>query len=477
MLPPTRIQLSLPKQQKHKNQSVGVPGFEVEKEKEAKNVSTAASQQSLVIPALENSWKGACGVNTSSSGEKKLKITNESLSAANVSSNLKQEDLEAAEALQHEALTSNEDTSSTVNKMVLPSTGNRLINSNIEDSDRVKFENDVSRLPAALALDSDVYKTVPIADFGAAMLRGMGWNDKSDNMKDTDDSTMPRPHRLGLGATPKLELPEKKRPISQDQFHKRQKLQQQQDSYIKQRQKQIAADRQRTLQNGSLVQLGSKRRARIVQLVGVPGLNQVKVRVEGSSDDTVVPRREIGDLLSRTELEGKPFMEAADEKPCKLDRHREEGKGKKYEEDRKKKKKKDRKNNPKPSKPSPLFPPRSWIIPSIRVRVISTKLGKEFFKEKGVVVDVTPAGATIQLNSGQLLDRVPEKYLETALPKVGGAVVVLNGVSDEYHHAKGQLLDRKDGQGVVQMYSDKCAMRLALDDMAEWCGPSGEDDY
>mmetsp|Transcript_4902 Transcript_4902/g.7531 ORF Transcript_4902/g.7531 Transcript_4902/m.7531 type:complete len:89 (+) Transcript_4902:1814-2080(+) len=81
---------------------------------------------------------------------------------------------------------------------------------------------------------------------------------------------------------------------------------------------------------------------------------------------------------------------------------------------------------------------------------------------------------------GQLIEHVPEKYLETVLPKVSTTtttnhVIVLKGM---HKFAKGKLLEKKlnDGQGIVQLYEDKNIITLSLDDIAEWCGPLDDDD-
>ena len=98
---------------------------------------------------------------------------------------------------------------------------------NSDDSrDVQQYHKDMEALPAALEETAEAYQRVPIAEFGAALLRGMGWTD--DNNHDTtdprsqnnnnnninnnnnnnnkkhgdDDTMMPRPHRLGLGAIP-----------------------------------------------------------------------------------------------------------------------------------------------------------------------------------------------------------------------------------------------------------------------------------
>ena len=117
-----------------------------------------------------------------------------------------------------------------------------------------------------------------------------------------------------------------------------------------------------------------------------------------------------------------------------------------------------------------------WMIPNIRVRVVTEKLGKQHFRQKGVIVDVTRKhGATIRMDvSGSLLEHVPERYLETALPKPGGQAVVLTG-SNKW--AKGRLLERnsKISKGSIQVFEDMNIITLSLDDMAEWCGPLDDD--
>lgn len=78
------------------------------------------------------------------------------------------------------------------------------------------------------------------------------------------------------------------------------------------------------------------------------------------------------------------------------------------------------------------------------------------------------------MDNGQVLDKVPERYLETALPKVGGHVIILE--SKEHHHKRGRLLERnKDGWGVIQLEEDLEVVKISLDCVAEWCGRVGDD--
>ena len=73
-------------------------------------------------------------------------------------------------------------------------------------------------------------------------------------------------------------------------------------------------------------------------------------------------------------------------------------------------------------------------------------------------------------NDNAMLDKVPERYLETALPKVGGNVIILE--SREHRWKKGKLLERNssDGYGIIQLEEDLEVVKVSLDGLAEWCG-------
>ena len=112
------------------------------------------------------------------------------------------------------------------------------------------------------------------------------------------------------------------------------------------------------------------------------------------------------------------------------------------------------------------------------MRVVSKKVARgRQFKEKGIVLDVlkrvtgsrTSTEATVQMPNGEIIERVPERYLETALPKVGGNAMILTG-SRKFE--KGKLLERNasSGKGVIQLFEDMDVKTLSLDDMAEYCG-------
>lgn len=267
-------------------------------------------------------------------------------------------------------------------------------------------------------------------------------------------------------------------------------------------------------------------RAKVIQTAGVPGLNRIMIQYEGDETRVAVKKSSV-ELVDRRELEKKPFEEViiaqshkseqtmqtqCDEQHSKRNhhhkdetdnqhhhrhrhhhhRHHEEHDRSNKDDHRSSSKRRheetptstnnisSRKDNhshrdshKRPHHEITTKEEDHWLIPNIRVRVITKKIAKgRQFREKGIVLDVLKHGmeATIQMSNGDILERVPERYLETALPKVGGNVIVLIG-SNKYE--KGKLLERHSdkGRGVVQLFEDMNVVTLSLDDIAEYCAP------
>ena len=70
------------------------------------------------------------------------------------------------------------------------------------DADRFKY--DVSSRAEDLNVRSEIYDSIPVGQFGAALLRGMGWaGPEKDDGKKKDEKLVAREQRLGLGAQAK----------------------------------------------------------------------------------------------------------------------------------------------------------------------------------------------------------------------------------------------------------------------------------
>ena len=71
-----------------------------------------------------------------------------------------------------------------------------------------------------------------------------------------------------------------------------------------------------------------------------------------------------------------------------------------------------------------------WIVPGIRVRIISRKFKKgKFYEEKVLVNDILSRSSfEVLTKNGQLLEIPKEKYVETYIPsKKGSKILVVYG--------------------------------------------------
>jgi G-patch domain len=233
----------------------------------------------LVIPAVENNvkWKTKT---TRASPPPSLVLS----SLSEPPAVLDESTTAAIRALQQEAQGiisgSSDGTNNNNNAMrVITTHANTFVSgssNDLETAERQQYHQDVDALPPELSEHDAAYQQTPIAEFGAALLRGMGWTDDDDDnnprqhrnessKKDADNVVMPRPHRLGLGAIPAA-VPlstddhdqgtlhnHRRRPRRPDQYLRDQKVHAQNETYRRERERQLAADKQTTLQNGSVV--------------------------------------------------------------------------------------------------------------------------------------------------------------------------------------------------------------------------------
>ena len=111
---------------------------------------------------------------------------------------------------------------------------------------------------------------------------------------------------------------------------------------------------------------------------------------------------------------------------------------------------------------------------STRVRIVSKSFqGGKYYLKKASVIDVlTPRTCVLQLEGGEVLTDVPQRALETALPKRGGAVTVLAG---EHRGQRGTMLDKKGETAAVQLTEDLSVHKICLDHIAEYTGGAHED--
>lgn len=310
------------------------------------------------------------------------------------------------------------------------------------DDDTLKYERDLARRAENISVDSEAYVQVPISEFGAAMLRGMGWNGSDTQNKKEKDDSKKRPDRLGLGA---VSLPKSKLEGEQGKQHYGKRgglmsdLKRKNDDAHQERKWEERENEKKKLE----LRMDRKRKSREFE-------QQVHRSKRNADSDRERSRNDSNERVN-------------DRKRSCRRRDEEENRHRRLRDGQKESKTVNKEHH--------------WIIPNIRVRIISKRVAKgKYFKEKGVVIDVLHRGAeaVIQMPNRVVLERVPERYLETALPKPGGNAIILTGA---HKLERGKLLERKgkEGKGTVQLFEDMNIVSLSLDDMAEWCGPLDDD--
>lgn len=378
-----------------------------------------------------------------------------------------------------------------------------------QGDDKQRLQHDLKHRSENVDVRSDAYERVPISEFGKALLRGMGYKEPSgEAQKEGEGDKKPfevkaRPHRLGLGATPKLWEQKEKRRVRPGEDRKR---------------------HHGAVEEGAVVGVreGHYRGhvAHVRLLRGVPGLDQILVALDRTGAEVRVPKAAVTVLDSqetsrrffdqfpkpahrapeagyseRPKAErpdrgeggsGRSSGDGADENGSRRRRarsrsrdrpssRRERREGSERQGKRSRSRSRgdgERRSDKRSQRGGEGDSRRSgrplWLYPGIRVRVVAKrgKLGR-YYKEKAVVQDVPdPAEAVVMLGSGKVLDGVPIRSLETALPKAGGCVRVVLG---PHKGARGVLLDRssKTGVATVQLDESTEAVRLSLDDVAE----------
>ncbi|KAI9023311.1 DExH-box splicing factor binding site-domain-containing protein [Hyaloraphidium curvatum] len=115
---------------------------------------------------------------------------------------------------------------------------------------------------------------------------------------------------------------------------------------------------------------------------------------------------------------------------------------------------------------------RAWLHPHLIVRVISKKLAfGDLYKRKLAVADVTrPGYATLRSDAGELYEDVSERDLETVVPGLNERVMVVAANSKQAGAVMGQLgtvvqKDKDKERVVVQFEPDLHIAELSFDDV------------
>ena len=318
-------------------------------------------------------------------------------------------------------------------------------------NDDERFKMDISKRANDISAHSG-YHSVPIEKFGAALLRGMGWGGPSEadkiQAKTYDKVLSSREPRLGLGAQIK--------PPDKDTRGSKEKKQKATDDWAKKAKSEMMSQSLK-LSDGCLVWLKNDkyagRRACIKNVNGVPGLDQIRVIME-SDDSEILVKRTDAVQLSENELIDKPYTgkipkieslsetEAVDVTGDDV-KEEEESKKKRKNKPEDSHQKQNKRNKPDKEKSSNQSIP--WLREGILIRIISKKLGDNYL-QKGEVIDVYggDGSASVKvLSTGNLIDKVKQKHLETVLPSTNGTCIVLKG---QHRGQKARLLEKRKSE-------------------------------
>jgi G patch domain/KOW motif-containing protein len=380
-------------------------------------------------------------------------------------------------------------------------------------NDDERFKVDISLRAENLDVNSSAYQAIPIEQFGAAMLRGMGWSGPSPEEAKDDKKyqVVPRENRLGLGALPKPPEEKKKNRKEKDKekseawYKKAESLLENQKLYVSHR-----LSSPNILQVDDVIWLlapefpGS--RGIVTQTTGVPGMNKIRVSLENWGSSVEIDRREAL-LVTDEELKEKPFKRiflppedsrrdsSRDErdyektsKSAKSKNSRDDHDASQTSSSRSHKRNRDERDahsrcsetnhDQKKKQRDDHSAPSSWLRTGIRVKIVSKKAAEsKYYLSKGSVADVyfPPSSssskekmATIRLDSGVVLQDIKEKYLETVVPKnIGDQCMILHG---EYRGQIGviQQTDYDRDQVAVQLVEEMSeVLLLSLDSIAQ----------
>ena len=314
----------------------------------------------------------------------------------------------------------------------------------ITDDDE-RFKVDLSLRAEDVNFKSDIYKAVPIEEFGAALLRGMGWTGPSvedeEHGKKLSEKNVARVFRLGLGALAKP--PEQKGG----------RIDKETKAAIDKEWAKKAAEKlaKQVLAEDDLVWLKDPkfagRRGKVVSVRGVPGLDKIRIMLEASGHLVEVKRLDAV-LLSAAELAEAPYKDTEKQAPSDSNRSKYEppivpssasssasasssSKTINISPAMTSDKHRDSKQHQPPSNSSHERSRsiKSWLATGIRVRLVSKKVGtSRSYLQKGWIIDVYGNNlAAVKLDDGSVVDGVKESYLETVLPSTGAICMVLAG--------------------------------------------------
>ncbi|EKX45933.1 hypothetical protein GUITHDRAFT_163177 [Guillardia theta CCMP2712] len=351
-------------------------------------------------------------------------------------------------------------------------TGNRSSRVVSEDA---ALKEDLTQCGEEVKLDD--YESMPISEFGMALMRGMGWKDGDALGGSRKGIIEPieiraQPDGLGLGAVPKEKSPERDR--GSRRYIPKPGEEKDYREVERERIRKEAAERMGTLTVGTKVGIIGGRHRGMVGKISYMYAHEIMVRLEASEEEVTVDKKDLDRDISKAVEIRKQEQEKAAQRE-KERKEKEKQKGQREEERRHKpsghhdRRKSDEHHHGKTEDVD-------WLRPHIRVRVIDKKVkaGKYYLK-KATVLDVVSRGVcTIMMDDDRrMVEDVTYKMLETVLPKTGGYVLFVSG---KFKGQRGKLLAKDKDREIanVQLMSSMQVEAVPMDSIAEYVGREGD---
>ncbi|KAJ3056214.1 hypothetical protein HK097_007697 [Rhizophlyctis rosea] len=322
-------------------------------------------------------------------------------------------------------------------------------------SDQEKYRHDISMRPEEATLDD--YERIPIEEFGSALLRGMGWEKgkavgRNGNGLIEPIINKPRPHLLGLGAKPAPDLEKKEKKYikpgeKRDPGYVRDlaasdKRSNRTDDYDNRPRSKPSSAKSSPAPFKSTAPTTSVKVGSIVQITNGShkGKEGKVMEIKERSSGTVV----------KVDVDGEVVRIWEDQVTAA-----EKANGS--------------------SKSSGGGNRRSWLIPNIRLRIVSKSFKNgRYYNQKCIVQDVVAAGECIvKTEEGDLVEGVQERHVETYIPATGKTVVVVQSPDAEVRGHTGRIKEKNNEQerAVVEMDHDFEYHTFTYDQITEHADP------
>ena len=323
----------------------------------------------------------------------------------------------------------------------------------IKEEDK-KLKHDVENRPDS---NNEDYGSMPVEEFGKAMLRGMGWKEGgsiglSNPTKVKPIEYVPRAGRLGLGADPKKDHTDKLKflkpgdkildntmvaPLSSEGKIR----------HYKHIDEKLVAVTPRSIHVGCNAEVVSGVHKEMIGKVKSieKGFAILSLKNGQSLKVELSHLKMLNDHEYRNRKRSPELISIVDEK--RKEKPRKEI-SKKEKKDSKRKKKED-----------------YWIIPNILVRIISKKfLDGKHYNQKVVIFDVYKEDeCQVQLPNGKLLDGVKQSFLETVCPQKGEKVLILKG---KQKGTSAVIVERDSKKNKVVVKTREEEISLTFDDIS-----------